>query len=165
MSDNESQAMKIVRQSANAFVAIIVAIIACVIYFNMPDPRWLQAIYKVSKNVYKVSKNATKLVATSVRWAAANIGIYRTIQIIIAVVSGCFLIINAWALSATLSVWWYTISSLTAIIGYGLALLVASLTLLQFRAIKLSGIQEVTQTGRETVRNALSAQNAIRALP
>ena len=158
MSDNESQAMKIVRQSANAFVAIIVAIIACVIYFNMPDPRWLQAICKVSKN-------ATKLVATSVRWAAANIGIYRTIQIIIAVVSGCFLIINAWALSATLSVWWYTISSLTAMIGYGLALLVASLTLLQFRAIKLSGIQEVTQTGRETVRNALSAQNAIRALP
>ena len=162
MSDNESQAMKIMRQSANATVAIIVAIIAGVIYFNMPDRRWFQLMIQM----IKITKNATKLVGSLVKRVVKEIGIYRTMSIIIAVVSGFFLIINAWALSVTLSVWWYTIGGLITMFGYGLALLLASLTLLQFRAIAASGIQEVchsvTQTARKTARNvALSAHTSL----
>ena len=155
MSDNESQAMKIARQSANAFVAIIVAIIAGVIYFNTPDLRWL-------KSMIQISKNATKLVVTSVRLVAANIGILNAIQIIIAVSSSCLLILYAWALSATFSVWWLAAGSMINIISYGLALLLASLTLLNLRAITNSGILNSIQNVRQNARHALrqTARNA-----
>ena len=153
MSDNESQAMIIVRQSVNATVAIIVAIIAGVIYFNMPDRRWFQLMIQMMK----ITKNATILIVSLVKRVVKLLGIYRTMSIIIAVGSGLVLISYAWALSVTLSLWWYTIGNLIAMFGYGLALLLASLTLLKFRAVTASGIQEichsVTQTARKTARN------------
>ena len=151
MSDNESQALKITRQSINATVAIIVAIFAGVIYYYIRDAP-AQRVARIPlawlKFCLKASQGATKLV----KRVATEIGIYRTIQIIIAVVSGFFLIINAWALSATFSVGWYTAGSLITIFSYGLALLFASLTLLKLRAIKMSGIQNISRSGLSRIQ-------------